>query len=250
MALKLCTGCERHVRESDELCPYCGSAARAKVPAQARSSRKAMYFAAAALTTAVVETVSCASVYGATIDCEETDCGYFSRCKSAPTLGVGRGKWSGEVACTEDSYRAITRACLPDVQSSTCSSEANLRSSCARCVLGARGAALSDVPPGALLATDPFLPNTGACASLVLKRPDCANLLTEYDSYVASYCHCSDPGSTSACEANQRAITQGLRESGCLELRDARRAEWEPYCVGATPRETLDKVAHALCFGQ
>jgi hypothetical protein len=250
MALKLCNGCERHVRESDAACPYCGSADTSPVPAPARVNRKAMYFAAIVLTTAAVETVSCSAVYGATIDCEETDCGYFARCRSVPTLGVGSGNWSSQVACSEDSYRAITHACLPDVQSSACSNEANLRASCAQCLLGTRGAERSEVPPGALLAVDPFLPNTGACASIVLKRPECADLLTEYDSTVASYCNCSDPGSTSACQADRRSAIQGLSKYGCLELRDARRAEWEPLCVGATPRETLDKVAHVLCFGR
>ena len=113
MALKLCGACERHVRESDATCPYCGSGKAAPVPAPNRINRKAMAFAAVVLTTAAVESVSGCAVYGAPVDCEETDCGYVSHCRYRELEPIGMGGLMSSRQCTEESYRAIFEACFP-----------------------------------------------------------------------------------------------------------------------------------------
>lgn len=259
MALKLCSGCERHVRESDAACPYCGSAEKAKVPAQARSNRKAMLFAAAVLTTAAVETVAGCAVYGAPVDCEEEDCGYSARCRYRELAPVGTSYLRPNSSiCTEESYRAIFEACFRQGAGPECSSTALPRPECARCLIGPRPLENpADVAAGALLSFSPLIVNTGGCAAVALGRPDCAGYLTEYDFRVAQSCgECSDPSSRFACRAAEPAAMGGVSTTGakvaaeCIALRDQRRAEWEPVCVGATPVESVDKVARALCFGQ
>ena len=262
MALKLCNGCERHVHESDAVCPYCGSTETAQVPAPTRVNRKAMGFAAAVLTTVAVETVACSAVYGAPvepIDCEEQDCGYAARCRPRTLSSMGTGSFRiANQACTEESYQAIFQACFRQGGGTECSSTAFPQPACARCLLGPRDReAPTDVSPGALLSRAPLLVNTGACAAVALGRPNCASHLTAYDFRVAEYCaDCSDPGSFSACRADQATAFSGVDKVGaqavseCIALRDQGRAEWEPVCVGASPEETLDKVARVLCFGQ
>ena len=262
MALKLCNGCERHVRESDSTCPYCGSAQRAQVPAPARSSRKAMLFAAAVLTTTAVEAVSGCAVYGAPIepvDCEEKDCGYQARCRYRELAPVGTSYLRPNSSiCTEGSYQAIFEACFRQGAGPECSSTALPRPECARCLIGPRPLEKpADVASGALLSFTPLIVNTGGCAAVALGRPDCAGYLTEYDFRVAQACgDCSDPGSLSDCRAAQPAAMGTVSTIGakvaaeCIALRDQRRAEWEPVCVGSTPVESVDKVARALCFGQ
>lgn len=92
---------------------------------------------------------------------------------------------------------------------------------------------------------------------MALGRPDCAGYITAYDFRLAEYCgDCTDPDSLAACRAAQPPADFGASTittkaaAECISLRDQRRAEWEPACVGATPEESLDKVAHALCFGR
>lgn len=257
MALKLCSGCERHVRESDAACPYCGSAETAPVPAPTRFNRKAMYFAAVVMTTAAAETVSCAALYGASVDCEVEDCGYPRRCQSVPVSTVGEGPLVvPNPVCTEPVYRRLVDACVRDPEASACPSAAQARPNCARCIIGPRDLEPPEsVSPGATLSLSPLIVNTGACAAAMLGRLDCAASLTRYDARVANRCaSCADPGSLSACRDDQRPTSSESgptweRELECLDLRDLRRAEWEPACVGATPEETLDKTAHVLCFG-
>jgi hypothetical protein len=259
MALKLCNGCERHVRESDAACPYCGSVEKAQVPAEARSSRKAMYFAAVVLTTAAVETVSCSSTYGAPttfVGCDGAACDYQARCQKLRVSPVGERALSlPNQACTEPIYRRLLEACLRDPRATDCPVVARSRVDCARCVIGPRDQdPLDDVPPAAMLSLSPLVVNTGACAAAVLGRPDCAAPLTSYDVRVTENCaYCTDDDSFSACREAQRPTGPGSdpaweRVLECLALRDLRRAEWEPVCLGATPEESLDKTAHILCF--
>jgi hypothetical protein len=261
MALKLCKACERHVRDSDATCPYCGGEEAAKVPAPTRVDRKAMYFAAVVMTTAAVETVSCSSVYGAPttyVGCDGSACNYQARCERMQLSPVGERRLSlPSQACTEPVYRRLVDACVNDPSASDCPSVASSRVDCARCVIGPRGQEHpSDVPPGATLSLSPLIVNTGACAAAVLGRPDCAVHLTAHDVRVAENCsHCTDDDASSACRKAQRPTGPGThpeweRVLECLALRDLRRAEWEPVCVGATPEESLDKTSHVLCFGQ
>ncbi len=259
MALKLCRGCERHVRESDAACPYCGSTETTPVPAPPRHlNRKAMAFAAVVLTTAAVETVSCVALYGASVDCEVEDCGYPRRCQGIPVSAVGQGPLVVHIpACSEPIYRRLVDACVRDPKASDCPSAAQARPDCARCIIGPRDLELPTmVSPGATLSLSPLIVNTGACAAAALGRPDCGASLTAYEARIAAHCvSCADPGSLSACRDDQKPTSSKSgpyweREVECLALRDLRRAEWEPVCVGATPEETLDKVAHVLCFEQ
>lgn len=258
MALKLCGTCERHVRESDATCPYCGSEEAAKVPAPAKLNRKAMYFAAVVMTTAAVETASGCAVYGAPIDCEENDCGYVSHCRYRELEPIGTGGLRPSRKCTEESYRSISEACFRGGPGTDCSSTALPLPECARCLIGPRyGEKSNEVSSGALLSYSPLLVNTGACAAVAMGRPDCASYLTQYDFRVAQYCqNCDDPSWHSACRAAQRSAGFGASTieakaaDECIALRDQGRAEWEPVCVGATPLESLDKVARTLCFGE
>lgn len=67
MALRLCSGCSRHVRASDVACPFCGDTARGEVASPlSRATRAAMVFGGAALvTTAVACGGSTTPLYGA-----------------------------------------------------------------------------------------------------------------------------------------------------------------------------------------
>ena len=258
MALHLCNACERHVRETDATCPYCGSTETVPVPAPTRINRKAMYFAAVVMTTAAVETVSCVAMYGASVDCEDEDCGFIWRCTSAPTPTVGQGELAlPSSACTEANYRTLTDACVHDPTAFRCPSEARAHPDCARCLLGPRDLeppAL--VSPGATLSLSPLIVNTGACAVATVGRPDCAAHVTRYDARVVGACSsCSDPGSLAACREAQRPTKArderyGEQALECIDLRDRLRSAWEPACMGTTPEETLDKVAHVLCVGR
>ena len=57
MALRLCASCSRHVRSSDEECPFCGARSSAAVPVPvSRATRAALIFGSATL---VVAGVAC-----------------------------------------------------------------------------------------------------------------------------------------------------------------------------------------------
>ncbi|MBK6462947.1 MAG: hypothetical protein IPF92_18345 [Myxococcales bacterium] len=88
MALRLCSGCARHVRATDPQCPFCGEAGRAAVASPvSRATRAAMVFGGAALvSTAVACGGSVQPLYGAPPADAATDTGVDA--SPAPLYGA------------------------------------------------------------------------------------------------------------------------------------------------------------------
>ena len=87
MALRLCSGCSRHVRATDAACPFCGDAGRAAVPSPvSRATRAAMVFGGAAMVSTAVACSSATPLYGAPAPDASADTG--ADASPAPPYGA------------------------------------------------------------------------------------------------------------------------------------------------------------------
>ncbi|HRH00347.1 MAG TPA: hypothetical protein PLR99_29085 [Polyangiaceae bacterium] len=87
MALRLCSGCSRHVRAADAACPFCGDAGRGAVPSPvSRATRAAMVFGGAAMVTTAVACSSATPLYGAPAPDASADTG--ADASPAPLYGA------------------------------------------------------------------------------------------------------------------------------------------------------------------
>lgn len=272
--LRLCADCERHVRASDETCPYCGGTASKGVPAPMSGSRKALYAGIGVFVLSATDGCSSVAVYGAV--CEPDDpCGaaptarvpdaeappsvfvvpekcersYPAETPATGGLGGGRG------SCSLDEIVRLREACFgQDPRGTTCRAEAMAHAKCSSCVFGTE-TPFTSATLGAWLATPQQQgPNRAACRAMAAGRPDCVVSVT-----LSSYCleavcgSCFDGRASCESAARQRACG-GLVSASCEE---AARVPAEDPCgpsrlagplgLDDRPGRELENVAMRLC---
>lgn len=269
MGLRLCAACDRHVRDLDAMCPYCGATRARPVPASPRRERRgALLFGLGTLAVTALE-ASCSAipVYGAPGDAGGRDpidssagplpprdarpeaAPYVCYDEAAATLVTGPAPALGAGQCTRAQIDESIPACLQGRSTeATCSAYRSANERCADCVFGlGSGADAGPAPLGALvLAKDGFILNIASCAAHAIGRPDCALRATREFVCVTSACpRCeSDPTCTSAARAG---VCSGTIDAPCSAELRAREPEWKPVCWGAGFEDAYPKVAWVLC---
>jgi len=272
MALKLCAGCERHVRERDELCPYCGETTSAKVRVPlSRATRSAMFAGVGLMVAAAVEAACGQAVYGAPVWVNPSDDAAVPKEASVDSASVSPE--AGRVACFENlgdevvglpptAYRDVCTsqdiadseaACLASVHTSqTCVEWTKAHPGCARCLFGAlSGDSPQATPLSALIPKTPdtLTPSVAACASLVLGRPECALPVARAAACVTGSCtNCGDERTRATCKAYAESTAcRNAVETECSEAIRVGFARWDRICQGANQGATYTKVGTYLC---
>lgn len=272
MALKLCAGCERHVRERDELCPYCGETTSAKVRVpSSHATRSAMFAGVGLMVVAAVEGACGQAVYGAPVWIDPKDdaavpneasvdsaFAYPDAAKSAcfENLGdevIGLPPTAYRDVCTSQDIADAEAVCLVSVHTGqACSAWTGAHPSCARCLLGAlRGELPTSTPLPALIPKTPdaLTPSLAACAALVLGRPECALPVSRTAACVTGSCTtCEDDSTRATCKAQAEGTAcRTPIEVECTEAIRTGFARWDRICQGANAGATYTKVATYLC---
>ena len=273
MGLRQCEGCERHVREGDTGCPFCGAEGRNPVPApRSAVSRKAWVGAQVAVAVTISAcSVSAVPVYGAPIDPDELfpDSGPRDSGKDVETdgpLGPAPACFSnlgervrGTVptphrgVCTAQDVADAERSCVSAAHTGTaCTDFAAAHPDCARCIFGPPATEVPAASPiGALVPSGPttVMPNLGACASLVLGKPECAVPITKASACTAGSCSACAPRSSEKanCEAYAQRACVGAVEASCEKALLDGFSKWGSTCQGANVGASFAKVAWYLC---
>ncbi|HRH00633.1 MAG TPA: hypothetical protein PLR99_30525, partial [Polyangiaceae bacterium] len=155
--------------------------------------------------------------------------------------------------CTAAQIVGAQTACLgPTSTAATCNAYLAANRACARCIFGAlSGDVPATTPVGALIPVSDatVTPNIGACAALVIGRPDCALPISQQVVCTNSACAtCPDTASDDACQGTASlGICAGLGDGACNAAVDATVGTWGPRCRGAAFNDTYLKVAAVMC---
>ena len=188
MALNLCAHCERHVRERDETCPYCGGSTYAKVRAPVSSAtRRAMFAGASVIFVAAAEGASECTVYGALIEPYDGNASLPPRRTPVPDARAltcfeyagegfrGLAPTAHRDVCTPRDLADLEAVCLSPVHGTTaCADWTSAHPACGRCVFGALpGESAETNPLGALIPNgyQSFAPNAGLLRGARARTP-------------------------------------------------------------------------------
>ncbi len=157
--------------------------------------------------------------------------------------------------CTAAQLTDLDAKCLATASTeATCTAYIDANKDCARCVFGAlQGDDEKTTPMPALIpvSEDSIAPNVGACAALVIGRPDCAQKLTVQEVCLESACSLcdTDPG-YEACRTEAAAkICKDVMDAACTKAVDDAKAQWTPICDGADFDAAFKKVGAYMCGG-
>ncbi len=248
MALALCSNCERHIRDADAACPFCGSSSRAAVPVPlSRATRKALFVGASLLTFGAVETACAQATYGAAVEGDfvapavdaaapraDAEPPAPMSCLEAevPTLD-GPAKPAHVDACSADDIERALAMCKSDPGAPGCVELREEKPDCARCILGPlpgegrASAPLGAHPPGATLLDGRL------CGASVIGRDDCQLPLVGYFACLEGACASCDRAGHDACYSRAIEACATPTSRACMAALDAR-PEWARDCTVRT----------------
>ncbi len=266
MALKLCAQCERHVREQDETCRYCGGSTYAKVRVPVSSAtRRAMFAGASVIFVAAAEGACASAVYGApvapfdaadNVDASEASVPVPDANPVACFENAGEGlrgvpPTAYRDVCTPQDLVDVEAACLFSAHGTkACADWTTAHPACGRCVFGPLSGEPADTTPlGALtpVGAQSIAPSLGSCAALAIGRPDCALPIAKSNlCEIASCSTCSVP-TKGACSAHASQHCSTPQSTECQKAIGAAFSRWEKQCQGSNLPSTFTKVATYLC---
>ncbi len=153
--------------------------------------------------------------------------------------------------CTAQQATEFKARCLGS-GATGCEAYIDANKDCSRCIFGAlNGENEATTPVPALIpasATSVSL-NLGACASLVLNRPDCGVKITQQVVCLESACaECMDSAETTQCKRTaSEQICKPVIDLACENLINANSTVWMPTCRGTSFDDTYSKVVNYLC---
>ncbi len=267
--LRLCADCERHVRASEMVCPYCGGADSKKVPAAVRGNRNALYVGVGVLVFAASDAACTQAVYGAPVepcDCPQIDAldsgapegrqpvrvpekcerNYPAQTPSTGGLGGGRG------SCTQDEIGRLREACFGT--GTSCLTETKAHSRCSSCLFGTDTPLESSTLGAWLVTPQQQGPNRAACRAMAAGRPDCVVSVTLSSFCLEAVCGgCLESRASCESAARQRACG-GLVSASCEEAAQARADDpcgppglAVPLGLDGRSARDLENVAMRLC---
>lgn len=169
----------------------------------------------------------------------------FDPTVTAPTRGQG--------LCTDAQSEAIVTGCFGSTGSEAKCKAATegANEACAGCAFGGKSKPLAPL----VQVTDKgqTILAIGACAALVIGKPECALKVTVASACVASACSaCEDDATDAACttEAQNGACKTAIADAAqCNTDITAARTQWEPLCSGTTFAVAGTNVAKLFCGG-